>query len=160
MKSSKSTQTLVNLPKSIQDQTLEKPMSGRFTQNYIYKKHDIGEDVQAKIKSLQEICYSKGMTQEQVLWTTALVDHESGGSWNEKEKGDGGCSIGIGQWNKCVGRIAPPTFNNQADLICSEMKQKYDRFGIKTGVGKHNAPAWNSNPKYLKRVERSTHEFK
>jgi hypothetical protein len=130
--------------------------------NTYYYKENIGQDVQDKIKYLQDVCYDKGMNDMQVLWTVAMADHESAGTWSPTIKGDGGCSTGIGQWNSCPGsqRKAADTFEGQAEQLCREMKDKYDRFNLKTAVGKHNAPAWDSNPNYVARVQGSIKNFR
>jgi hypothetical protein len=137
-----------------------KAETGRPAANYVYRKEAVGEDVQNKIAYLQGECYKVGMTQEQIHWTLALVDHESAGTWSETVKGDYGNSTGIAQWHKPSGRIAPATFEAQATLICTEMKSKYDLFSIETAVGKHNAPAWKSNPKYINKVRKALKFFK
>jgi hypothetical protein len=123
----------------------------------IFIKDKIGEDVQSKIRYLQESCYKIGMNQEQVRWTLALADHESAGTWSPTVKGDRGCSTGIGQWNACAGSNRKPRsliFEDQADQLCEEMKAKFDLFDIETAIGKHNAPAWDKwkSSKYINKV--------
>lgn len=127
----------------------------------IYGKKDIGADVQEKIRYANQVFYEKGMTEEQVLWTLALADHESAGTWSEAVKGDNGCSTGIGQWNSCPGsgRKAAPTYEGQVEQLANEMIEKYRVHDIKTAVGKHNAPAWDSNPNYVYKVERAIPNF-
>jgi hypothetical protein len=129
---------------------------------HVPMKANIGADVQEKIRKLYNECVRIGMTEEQALWTLGMADHESGGTWSESVKGDGGCSTGIGQWNSCPGsrRKAAPTFDGQVDQLCSEMKEKFDEFPIEIAVGKHNAPAWDSNPRYVERVIKSKNLFK
>jgi hypothetical protein len=125
----------------------------------IYTKKDIGEDVQSKIRQLQEICYSKDMNEEQVLWTLALVDHESGGSYDENVVGDYGNSHGIGQWHAPSGRYAPPTYEEQAHKICDEMKTKYDEYPILTAITKHNCPACWERWVYINKVKAAKENF-
>lgn len=115
--------------------------------------------MQNKIREANRRFYEIGMTEEQVKWTIALIDHESAGTWSETIKGDKGCSTGIAQWNACAGRKAPPTYEEQVKLIGDEMLAKYKEFTIEVAVGKHNAPAWNSNPNYVAKVKRSMLSF-
>jgi len=118
----------------------------------IFVKKNIGADVQAKIEQLQNICYSKGMTEEQVLYTLALVDHESAGTYSTTIKGDKGCSVGIAQWNKCVGRIAGKDFEAQSHQICDEMKAKYDKWALLTAITKHNCPRCTYRAVYVNKI--------
>lgn len=101
------------------------------------------------------------MSEEQVLWTAYLVDHESAGTWSETILGDGGCSKGIAQWNSCPGseRKAAPTFEAQVDQIGEEMLAKFQLFPIKTAISKHNAPAWDYNAPYVARVQAASINF-
>lgn len=99
------------------------------------------------------------MTSEQVRWTLALIDHESAGTWSPNIKGDNGCSTGIAQWNACSGRQAPATYEEQVELIGNEMLKAYNEFDLKTAIGKHNAPAWDSNLKYVAKVETTLNLF-
>lgn len=126
-----------------------------------YVKKGIGADVQAKIAYVDQINIGLGMTDKQRKLVLGLIDHESAGTWSETIKGDNGCSTGIGQWNACPGsrRQAPKTFNEQAQLICTEMKAKFDEFPDEIAVGKHNAPAWDSNPRYTAKVIKSSKLF-
>lgn len=127
----------------------------------IFMKNKVGEDIQAKIKRLNEVMCEKGFTDDQRKWVLGLADHESGGTWSETVKGDNGCSTGIGQWNACPGsgRIAPPTFEEQVQLLTDEFKDKFSKHPIETAIGKHNAPAWDSNPRYVNRVRKSVALF-
>lgn len=126
-----------------------------------YVKKGVGSDVQAKIAYVDQINIDLGLTDHQRKLVLGLIDHESAGTWSETIKGDNGCSTGIGQWNACPGsnRHAPKTFNEQAQLICKEMKDKFDRFPDEIAVGKHNAPAWSSNPRYTAKVIKSSKLF-
>ena len=101
------------------------------------------------------------MSTEQVLWTLALIDHESAGTWSETGVGDGGCSKGIALWNSCPGsgRKAAPTYEAQVAQIGEEMLSKFNLFPIKTAVSKHNAPAWDYNAPYVARIQAATVNF-
>lgn len=125
----------------------------------VYVKKDVGEDVQTKIAYADQTFRAMGMTDEQVLWTLALIDHESAGTWSETVKGDAGCSTGIAQWNACVGRKAPSTYEGQVKLIGEEMLKKYQEFEIEIAVGKHNAPAWDTNYNYSNKVKNAKNNF-
>jgi hypothetical protein len=124
-----------------------------------YMKDRIGADVQEKILYANQALRERGLTDQQVLYTLALIDHESVGSWSETIVGDGGCSIGIAQWNKCVGNIAPATYEEQVQLIADEMASKFAEFDDLTALGKHNAPSWDYNEKYINKVLESAKNF-
>lgn len=123
------------------------------------KSGNYGNDMLQKINYVQKIGYEAGFTQDQMRLVLGLIDHESGGTWSETAKGDQGCSIGIAQWNKCVGRIAPKTFEEQANLIVQEMARKFAEFSDLVAVSKHNAPAWDYNTNYVNRVVKSSKLF-
>jgi len=125
------------------------------------KRGEFGRDLHDKIIYAQAEWRGLGMTDDQILWTLALVDHESAGTWSPTVLGDNGCSKGIGQWNSCPGsgRHAAETFELQVAQIGTEMLAKYQLFSIRTAVGKHNAPAWDSNTGYTARVEAATLNF-
>ena len=123
-------------------------------QYYIKKK--IGDDVQKKIRHVQDLAMSAGYTSAQIRLLLGLIDHESAGTWDEKVVGDGGCSIGIAQWNKCAGNIAPTTFEEQAKDVVQRMKAKFEAHSDDIAIGKWNAPAWSSNPAYVKEVRESS----
>jgi hypothetical protein len=123
-------------------------------------KDNIGSDVQEKIRYANQELRERNLTDQQVLYTLALIDHESAGSWSETIVGDGGCSIGIAQWNKCVNRKAPVTYEEQVQLIADEMASKFAEFDDLTALGKHNAPAWDYNKNYINKVLESAKNFK
>lgn len=99
------------------------------------------------------------MTDYQAKLVLGIVDHESAGTWDENVVGDSGCSRGIAQWNACVGRIAPKTFGEQADLIVSEMKEKFDKYDDLIAVTKHNRPVSNTVTAYTYKVIKSSNLF-
>ena len=127
----------------------------------LFKKLNTGEDLNAKIERANLAWYGLGMSTEQVMWTTWLVDHESAGTWSPDVIGDNGCSKGIGQWNSCPGsdRHATDGFDAQVLQIGEEMLAKYKTFPIKTAIGKHNAPAWDYNAGYILKVESAGKNF-
>lgn len=122
-------------------------------------KANIGENIQKKIEYVNKLARQNNLTDEQIKLVLGLIDHESGGTWDETVKGDHGCSVGIAQWNKCVGKIAPQTFEKQAELIVAEMTDKFSQFTDLVAVSKHNAPAWDYNANYVNRVVKSSKMF-
>ena len=105
------------------------------------------------------MCRDSGMTDEQSKLVLGLIDHESAGTWDENTVGDSGCSHGIGQWNACAGRIAPKTFDEQAQLIVTEMQDKFNKFNNNIAITKHNCPACNGTINYTLKVIKSSKQF-
>jgi len=122
-------------------------------------KSGLGADVQEKIRTANGILYGLGMSSEQVHWVIALIDHESAGTWDENVTGDNGCAKGIAQWNNCVGNYGPKDFNGQVKQVGEEMMTRFYFFPLKIAIGKHNAPNWDSNPRYVSKVEATTKIF-
>jgi hypothetical protein len=116
--------------------------------------------VQKKISSVYVKCREAGMTDYQSKLVLGLIDHESAGTWDENTVGDSGCSHGIGQWNACVGRIAPATFSEQVDLIVTEMKDKFQKYDNNIAITKHNCPACSGAINYTYKVIKSSNQFK
>ena len=100
------------------------------------------------------------MTDYQAKLVLGMIDHESAGTWDENVVGDGGCSHGIAQWNACVGRIAPETFDGQVDLIVDEMREKFSLYDDLIAVTKHNRPVSNVVTAYTYKVIKSSNLFK
>lgn len=115
--------------------------------------------MQSKIRLVQDKARDVGMDETQVKLLLGMIDHESGGTWDENVTGDGGCSRGIAQWNKCAKRIAPETFNEQVDLIVEEMDKKFREFDNPRAVSKHNGPALDFIPEYYSKVLVSSEQF-
>ena len=88
-------------------------------------------------------------------WTIALIDHESAGTWDENTVGDSGCSVGLAQWNHCVGNYGPEDFDGQVTQIGQEMLTRFQEFSIEIAIGKHNAPALDTISGYTESVKAS-----
>jgi hypothetical protein len=124
-----------------------------------YKKRAIGADVQAKIEYADKYFRSIGMTDEQVLYTLGIIDHESGGTWSETTVGDHGCSIGIAQYNTCAGNFPAKTYEGQVEQVGKEMLARYQKEPLLKAVIHHNMPSWDVNPKYEARIKASIQNF-
>lgn len=128
---------------------------------YVPMKDGLSEDQQEKVKKVYTLARSEGMTIEQSTIVLGLIDHESAGTWDENVKGDNGCSKGIAQWNKCVGRVAPKTFEEQAQKIVDEMAEKFSKHNIRKAISLHNAPGYKGEMTvYVNKVLKSTSLFK
>lgn len=118
-----------------------------------------GEPVQSRIAQLWMLCREDRMMRRHCLRIIALVDHESAGTWDPAIRGDGGCSVGIAQWNGCVGRRAPKDFEGQARQIIVEMHAKFRLWSMDTATCAHNSPALRCG-NYVQKVRTSEGKFR
>lgn len=123
------------------------------------KKGEYGDDLKEKILYANNFFYTEGFTDKQRLWMLAMIDHESAGTWSPTVVGDNGCSIGISQYNTCAGNFPADTYEGQVAQFADRMKYYFENFSFESAVGKHNMPAWQNNPKYLGKVQRSVDTF-
>jgi len=125
----------------------------------LLSKSNIGSDVQEKIHYVDSLAIQSGLDLEQRKLLLGLIDHESAGTWSETIVGDNGCSIGIAQWNNCVGNIAPNIFEEQAQKIVNEMVDKFSQNSNLWAVSKHNAPYGSYRTTYVNKVIESSKLF-
>lgn len=118
-----------------------------------------GDDLKQKILEANSYFHDRGFTDEERLWLIAMIDHESAGTWSETVVGDNGCSIGIAQFNSCAGNHAEATFEGQLKQFADRMEVFLDKYPLEIAIGKHNMPAWDSNPNYVNRIQASKDNF-
>ena len=143
------------------DQTMEFSPSVPDSAEWVIpiSKIGAGEALNAKIGYLYLECIKTLKIKPQCVRIVALVDHESAGSWDPAIVGDGGCSVGIAQWNWCVKRRAPKDFNGQVAQIISEMGAKFARHTLDDSTCMHNSPAMKCG-NYVSKVLASETNFK
>ena len=123
------------------------------------RKPRTGESVQVKICTVYRLARAYALTANEALAVVGLIDHESAGTWSPTVRGDGGCSIGIAQWNSCVGRRAPASFEAQARLIITEMRDKFAANPLNHAICLHNSPAGRCNRDYVAKVLAAKAQF-
>lgn len=123
------------------------------------KKGEYGDDLRQKILIANKYLHERGFTDEERLWLIAMIDHESAGTWSETVVGDNGCSTGIAQFNACAGNVAEKTFEGQLRQFSDRMEGFLAKWPLEIAVGKHNMPAWDSNPGYVNRIKAAIDTF-
>lgn len=78
----------------------------------------------------------KGFNDSQARYLVAQI-HRENGAWAEETRGDGGCSVGLIQWNECArGKIPHTAWEKQLMIFLDEIWHKYtiaqDRFDVDT----------------------------
>jgi len=146
-------------PQEVTPQTSSKTVEVVPLNIALLSKSNIGSDVQNKIHYVDQLAVNAGLDLDQRKLLLGLIDHESAGTWSETVVGDNGCSTGIGQWNACAGRLAPETFEKQAELIVAEMADKFSSNTNEWAVSKHNAPYGSYKTSYVNKVITSSKNF-